>query len=181
MRFQEALHFTLNWEGGYVNDPDDPGGATNRGVTQGVYDAWRQSKGLKAQPVSEIAMDEVGAIYQKYWDACSAGAFRLPLAAVLFDTAVNFGAARAIRFFKIARGLTFDGTNTSGFYPRADMAKLAGEAPEVQFVIANSIIALRKKYRLDRVAKSPTQEKFLKGWQNRDNALQEFVKAHGQA
>ena len=31
--------FILSWEGGYANDPDDPGGATNRGVTIGT---WRQ-------------------------------------------------------------------------------------------------------------------------------------------
>ncbi len=39
--FSESLPFVLRWEGGYVNHPNDPGGATNKGVTQKVYDGWR--------------------------------------------------------------------------------------------------------------------------------------------
>lgn len=34
-----ALKFVLRWEGGFVDHPDDPGGRTNKGVTQKVYDA----------------------------------------------------------------------------------------------------------------------------------------------
>ena len=36
--FVAALPFVLRWEGGFVNHPNDPGGATNAGVTQAVYD-----------------------------------------------------------------------------------------------------------------------------------------------
>ncbi|MFC0282395.1 glycosyl hydrolase 108 family protein [Camelimonas abortus] len=39
--YKEALSAVLKHEGGYVNHPADPGGATNRGVTQRVYDAER--------------------------------------------------------------------------------------------------------------------------------------------
>jgi len=41
--FETALPFVLRWEGGFVDHPADPGGRTNRGVTQRTYDAWRQS------------------------------------------------------------------------------------------------------------------------------------------
>ena len=41
MMFERALTFVLRWEGGYVDHPADPGGATNYGVTQRTYDAWR--------------------------------------------------------------------------------------------------------------------------------------------
>ena len=49
--FIDALPFVLQWEGGYVNHPNDPGGATNKGVTQKVYDAWRAKNGLPAREV----------------------------------------------------------------------------------------------------------------------------------
>ena len=40
--FTASLPFILRWEGGYVNHPADPGGATNKGVIQRVYDDWRK-------------------------------------------------------------------------------------------------------------------------------------------
>lgn len=39
--FEPALAFVLRWEGGFVDNPADPGGRTNKGITQKVYDAWR--------------------------------------------------------------------------------------------------------------------------------------------
>ena len=46
--FTASMPFILRWEGGYVNHPADPGGATNKGVTQKVYDDWRERQGLRA-------------------------------------------------------------------------------------------------------------------------------------
>ena len=43
-QFVAALPFVLRWEGGFVNHPKDPGGATNKGITQAVYDNWRRSQ-----------------------------------------------------------------------------------------------------------------------------------------
>ena len=44
--FKKALAFVLKWEGGYVNNPYDKGGATNKGITQNTYNAWLKSCGL---------------------------------------------------------------------------------------------------------------------------------------
>ena len=41
-----AKKFTAQWEGGKVDDPDDPGKRTNAGVTQKTYDEYRKSKKL---------------------------------------------------------------------------------------------------------------------------------------
>ena len=56
--FQESLPFILRWEGGYVNHPNDPGGPTNKGVTQKVYDAWRRRQGLPTCDVKLIEDQE---------------------------------------------------------------------------------------------------------------------------
>lgn len=50
-------------EGGYVNHPRDPGGATNHGVTEAIYDAHRKRLGLAARTVKSITEAEMGAIY----------------------------------------------------------------------------------------------------------------------
>jgi lysozyme family protein len=68
--FAASLAAVLVHEGGYVNDPRDPGGATNKGVTQAVYDDWRRIRSLPRRTVEAINAYEVGAIYRKlYWNA----------------------------------------------------------------------------------------------------------------
>jgi len=66
--FATALAIVLAVEGGYVNGPHDPGGPTNYGITQGVYDNWRSYHGQPSQPVSRITKDEAEAIYYElFW------------------------------------------------------------------------------------------------------------------
>lgn len=90
--FENALKFVLNREGGYVNDPNDPGGATNKGITQKTYDSWRKSKGLKTQSVKVIQDSEVKEIYYKnYWLAAGCQKMHVRFAVACFDTAVNMG------------------------------------------------------------------------------------------
>ncbi len=69
-RERASLDKLLVHEGGYVNHPSDPGGPTNKGVTQRVYDSYRKGKGQRPRTVKSITMDEVYEIYDRqYWDA----------------------------------------------------------------------------------------------------------------
>lgn len=62
--FHRALAKVLVHEGGYVNHPKDPGRATNLGVTQGVYNTYRQTLGQKKrQSVKQVSITERDAIY----------------------------------------------------------------------------------------------------------------------
>ena len=110
-----SLTFVLRWEGGYVNHPNDPGGATNKGVTQKVYDLWREAQGLLKQDVKLIGDEEVQAIYEKgYWLAARCDLLDDPLFLVQFDTAVNMGVGRAVRFLQGAANCAVDGDFGSG-------------------------------------------------------------------
>lgn len=51
---EKLTPFILKWEGGFVNDPDDLGGATNMGVTFGTYQTYRKAKGLPAYMASKF-------------------------------------------------------------------------------------------------------------------------------
>jgi len=162
--FQRSLAFTMRWEGGYVNHPADPGGATNKGVTQSVYDAWRRAKGLPTQSVRSISSAEVREIYyQSYWEPHCAD-FQWPLCLALFDTRVNFGIRGAAFLVQPIVGATVDGIwgrQTQGllldYQGRWGPQRLAGE-----------IAAARLRYRVQRVSAAPNQRVFLAGWINRD-------------
>jgi len=108
--FEDALSLVLVHEGGYVNHPRDPGGATNKGITWRTYAAWRRSRNLEPQSVKLITDEEVAAIYkQQYWDAVRADDLPAGLDYAVFDFAVNSGPARATKFLQRILGVQADG------------------------------------------------------------------------
>jgi lysozyme family protein len=93
--FPECETFTLAYEGGFVNNPKDPGGATNLGVTQGVYNTWRIKRDLPVRSVRFIEHAEANAIYEaQYWTPIGAEALPKGVDMLAFDIAVNGGYAK---------------------------------------------------------------------------------------
>lgn len=108
--FEHCLDLVLKHEGGYIDHPRDPGGKTNRGVTQAVYDAYRKTRGRGAQSVKFITDDEVKAIYKfQYWDRVQADLLPAGLDYAVFDFAVNSGAGRASKYLQAVLGVAQDG------------------------------------------------------------------------
>jgi lysozyme family protein len=105
-----SIKQVLKHEGGYVNHPSDPGGATNKGITQLTYNAWRKSKGLPMRSVKLLEDAEVGAIYkQNYWDKVHGDELPVGVDYAVFDFAVNSGPARAAKFLQRLVGVAADG------------------------------------------------------------------------
>jgi lysozyme family protein len=166
--FEKALKFTLKWEGGYVNNPADKGGATNKGITQRTYDAYRKDKKLPLRSVRSIINAEVEDIYfSRYWLPAQCDELPTPLSTSVFDTAVNYGVARALKFLQQAMGVKQDGR--WGEPDRAALKQADARTLAVQ------ICDLRIARRYARVKEDQTQKVFLKGWLNRDNALRKLV------
>ena len=88
--FDKALKFVLKWEGGYSNDPRDPGGETKFGISKRSYPELDISK-LTLKQAKEI-------YYQNYWLKAGCDDLPYPFNIVVFDTAVNMGRSRAIKF-----------------------------------------------------------------------------------
>lgn len=108
--FVPSLALVLVHEGGFVNDSRDPGGATNKGVTQAVYDDWRVRHGLAKQTVRAIGTDEVEAIYKHgYWDVVKGDQLPTGVDYCTFDLAVNSGVNRAARYLQRTAGVAEDG------------------------------------------------------------------------
>lgn len=148
--FDKMLKFVLQREGGYVNDPHDLGGETNKGITHNTYNSYRKNKGLPTRSVKYITDDEVRDIYyNNYYKASGADKLGNPqLASYVFDTAVNMGVSRAKSFLEQSNG------NSETF------EKLR-----------------RAKY--DEFAKAnPNQQRYLQGWNNRVTAVKNFAESN---
>lgn len=103
VNFKECLSETLKWEGGYSDHPKDPGGKTNYGVIQRVYNSYRRLKGTSPRHVKSITRAEVEDIYKSmYWDNVSGDSLPIGLDLVVFDFGVNSGPSRSIRFLQKA-------------------------------------------------------------------------------
>ena len=166
--FKTSLPFILRWEGGYVNNPADPGGATNKGVTQSVYANWRTRQGLAHQDVRYIDSAEVQAIYEaEYWMPARCDALKRQLDLVQFDTAVNMGVGRAIRYLQIALGCTVDGA-----FGAQTASAAAGCDPGTAL---KAYCDARENYYRRLAQQRPNMAVFLKGWLNRLNALRKEV------
>jgi len=108
--FEKALALVLEHEGGWVNHPKDPGGATMKGVTQAVYDAYRKLRGRGVQSVKLISEEELRAIYKfQYWDKVQGDFLPVGVDYAVFDFAVNSGVSRAAKYLQAVLGVAQDG------------------------------------------------------------------------
>jgi lysozyme family protein len=112
-RFDLCLDEVLRHEGGYVDHPRDPGGATNMGITHKTLARWRQVSPwwkLDKAAVRGLERAEAARIYRaSYWDASRAGLLPAGLDLALFDFAVNSGPDRAVRLLQAELGVAVDG------------------------------------------------------------------------
>ncbi len=173
MSFDDALQFVLQQEGGFVNNPNDPGGATNRGITQATYDRYRSAQGVAPLAVSGIADGEVSDIYQtQYWTASRCMDIEqldAGLALVVFDTAVNSGVGEASRILQRLLGVTADGQigpQTLEALAGRDLKALTEDYLWARLALDAGIVRQR-----------PQSRQFLLGWVSRVLALRERV--HG--
>lgn len=158
--FDKAIDFTLQWEGGYVWDKDDSGGETKFGV------AKRYHKDLD---IINLTLEQAKEIYYRdYWLPASCDDFGQSAAICLFDASVNCGLHRAVQFLQRAINVLDDGILGS------KTIKATESLSDVH--IALSIIEQRKKYYCLKVTENPVKSKFLKGWINRCDALEKFIR-----
>jgi lysozyme family protein len=170
--FEHALKFVLEAEGGYSNDAEDPGGATNFGITQRVYDAARESWGMVVQPVSDIMDAEVHEIYLKqYWQKYLLDDVPYPLNICVFDWAVNAGRP-AIKSLQVICGAEADGVMGKDTLS-AVKAKCADE--EQTNDIVRMYLRARQSFYHRLADQHKNLHKFLHGWLNRVAALAKFV------
>jgi lysozyme family protein len=108
--FEICTSWVLVHEGSFVNHPRDPGGATNLGITQRVYDGYRDSLNKELQSVRKILDEEVLSIYRnQYWNQVWGDKLPCGIDYALYDFAINSGPKRAIQFIQRILKIKDDG------------------------------------------------------------------------
>lgn len=162
--FQLAVTFTRQAEGGFTVDN---GGATNFGVTQTTYDAYRHSVGAPQQLVRDISAQEVATImYQDYWLPAHCNDLPTRVSVCQFDAAFNSGNREAILLLQRALGVKDDGD----YGPFTHAAVLACDDLHTSSAYLDARWAFMQKIC---TGEPPTVR--LNGYRNRIDHLREYL------
>jgi lysozyme family protein len=147
MEFDQAFDKLISHEGGYSNNPADPGGETQFGISKRSY----PDVDIKA-----LTLELAKAIYKRdFWDRAQCDGLPPAVAFQVFDAAVNSGIGQSIRFLQRAVGVVDDGSvgpMTLAAIQRRDSAE---------------VVAHFNAERLDFMTRLSTWETFGKGWARR--------------
>ena len=153
--WQKSFELMLKSEGGYVNNPADPGGMTNLGVTKATWENWVGRESDEAE-MRGLTPEKVEPLYKKkYWDAVRGDELPAGISYLCFDFAVNAGVGRSIKTLQTAVGVTPDG----GFGPMTMAA--------VQAIDPVELIEKFSQAKEDFYRSLGTFATFGKGWLNR--------------
>lgn len=153
--FEESLAHVLKSEGGYVDHPKDPGGATNLGCTKKVWEEWVGHEVTK-DDIKALTVADVAPLYKaRYWDKCCCDDLPRGVDFAVFDLAINSGPGRASKFLQNCVGTTSDGIIGKG-----TLAAVALVNPRD---LASQICEARIKF----LQGLPTWDAFGKGWGRR--------------
>ena len=163
--FSSSFELLLKHEGGYVNHPDDPGGRTNHGITQRVYEKFL-GEDVTEEEMKDMPLEDVFSIYKEdYWDRIRGDELPSGVDLCVFDWAVNSGVSQASKALQRVLGVLDDGIIGS-------RTVAAAYRQENQAVVIEAISQKREDfYRALR-----TFDTFGRGWlrrndETRDEAL----------
>jgi len=159
--FQAAINFVLSQEGGYVNDPRDPGGETNFGISKRTYPNV-DIKNLTRNKAEKI-------YYEDYWLKLGCGELPAPVATITFGSAVNCGRGRAAKWLqKALRQLGKDITVDGDVGPWTLHAANEADCTDLCLLLVRERILHYTKL-------GRRQPQYLRGWLNRVAELLKLV------
>lgn len=164
----KLVPFILKWEGGFVNDPDDLGGATNKGVTFATYKEYCKNKGRKEPTIEDLknisVEDWTDIMKGSYWDRWKADQIKNQSVANILVDWVWMSGVHGIKKPQAVLGVKADGLvgpntiNALNSYP--SQRELFDRIKQARYDFIDDICKSR-----------PANEKFRKGWCNRLEGL----------
>jgi lysozyme family protein len=180
-KWEQAIKFSLQWEGGknYAGDADgaytmlnpaDKGGPTNMGVTLPTLAVAVASGVIAQSDLDLLTLEDVKAIYKaNYWTARGWDELPHPVSLCALDCSINHGGFAWI-LQRACKDLGADITIDGKYGPNTKDI-LVGLAEVRAAELAQAIVNQRKAYYDNIVAKDPGQQANLKGWYNRLKAM----------
>ena len=164
-RAERLIPFILKWEGGYVNDKYDKGGATNKGITISTFRHFYGSK-MTVEDLQNITDEQWEKIFLVgFWRPFRADDIKSQsIANICVDWAWASGTTTAIRQVQKILGVTADGIVgdiTIGAINKCDAEDLFNRIKKARIDFVNAI-----------VRNNPTQARFSRGWVNRINDIE---------
>jgi lysozyme family protein len=150
----------ISAEGGFVNDPDDRGGATNFGITQATLEAYRGTTQYYTD-VRDLSKREAAEIYKTTYVEPFAQMFNKTIFNFVVNMAVQHGVLATVKMIQRVVEVKDDGVAGSNTWRSIAVAE---GYPEIFLA---RLVAERCRYYTSIVDRKPTQIKFLKGWVNR--------------
>ena len=148
-QFDDIIEVVLHHEGGYVNDPKDPGGETNFGIAKRSHPDV-DIKNLTKESAIEIYKEH-------YWDKNKVESLSEELRHIYFDMCVNQGRGRAVKILQ-------QSANAKGAELKVDGGMGPKTIAAMDGVELDRVRAYRVKYYADLVTRKPDLEKFYFGW-----------------
>jgi len=183
--FLDAYTKTMGHEGVYSFDKDDAGGETYKGISRRFHPSWagwRVIDAAKEKPGfphslkdNKILKDKTMMFYKAvFFEPYRGDDMPKELAMEMFDTAVNMGVGRAVKFLQIAlnvlnrNGKLYPDMVEDGDYgPTTDRCLQTYMKHDKVSLIVKIINVLQGNHYIEYMKKSPVQEKYARGWFNR--------------
>ena len=156
--------FILRWEGGFVDDPLDRGGATNKGITIGTFRNF-YGKEATVEQLKNITDEQWLHIFKcGFWDKWKADDINnQSIADIVVDWAWASGTVTSIKQVQKILGVAVDGIVGNDTLTAINTAD--------QRTLSDKIHSRRIEFVENIVKRDPSQTRFLKGWKNRINSL----------
>lgn len=159
--FSACIALILQQEGGFVDNPADPGGATNLGITKATLEDFRE-KSVTVDDVRNLTKDEAQEIYRaKYWNVMRCNDLPPGIDLMVFDFGVNAGPQRSVKLLQKVAGVTTDGS-----VGPITLAAVRAANPA-------DLVSRFAQGRMDHYRSLSTFDTFGRGWTNRTEAIRE--------
>ena len=167
--FYSTIPLVLKYEGGFTDNPNDRGGRTNMGVTQGFLDTYKERAGVSVDDVRHLKEEDAIELYRTEWNIYGFGKLdNSNVMKLVYDFAVNSGPLVAIKYLQ--RILNSKGKNLAVDGYIGENTNRAANSVDEKWLVRE--IQKSRAEHCDRIVdQDPKQREFIKGWFNRINDI----------